>query len=196
MNISPTAHRARTLPFVALLGVLLAFVVVAPASAAPATITKVFGGPITTGGACTPDATTRKTDASQFTDFCVSFRATNNEGPAGVDLKSQVVDTPRGFAGVADAYPQCTDTQFNKASEADANCPANTQMGQVAARIRADVTDDAFLTGTLSLLGSPTATASPPSPPPARCTTCSTARTRSLASVSICAPSSPAISRT
>ncbi len=153
MNISPTAHRARTLPFVALLGVLLAFVVVAPASAAPATITKVFGGPITTGGACTPDATTRKTDASQFTDFCVSFRATNNEGPAGVDLKSQVVDTPRGFAGVADAYPQCTDTQFNKASEADANCPANTQMGQVAARIRADVTDDAFLTGTLSLLG-------------------------------------------
>lgn len=155
MNTSPlTRPAARSRSIAALLGALLVLVAgSATAQAAPASISKVFGGPIQTGGACNPDASATKTDASQFTDFCVSFRATNDEGPAGVDLKSQVVDTPRGFAGVADAYPQCTDAQFNKASDNNAACPANTQMGQVAARIRADVTDDAFLTGTLQLLG-------------------------------------------
>lgn len=155
MNTSHHAHHgARTSPLAALVAVVAVLLsVAAPAGAAPATVSKVFGGPITTGGACNPDASATKTDASEFTDFCVSYRATNDEGPRGVDLKTQVVDTPRGFAGVADAYPQCSDAQFNVGSENNAACPANSQMGQVSARIRADVTDDAFLTGTLQFLG-------------------------------------------
>lgn len=153
MSKSPVEHYSVPASRITLLAVFTALLVgllgAAPASAAPAKITKVFGGPITTGGACNPDATATKTDASEFTDFCVSFRATNDEGPEGVDLKSQVVDTPKGFAGVADAYPQCTDAQFNKASEANAACPANTQMGQVAAKIRARPSTDP---GTIALL--------------------------------------------
>jgi hypothetical protein len=137
MNPSPTTRPVRV-PLIALLATLAALLLpAASASAGPATIAKVFGGPITTGGACSPDASATKTDAAEFTDFCVAFRAANPDGPAGVDLKSQVVDTPRGFAGVADAYPQCTDAQFAKDSEANAACPAASQMGQVAAKIRA-----------------------------------------------------------
>ncbi len=137
------------LAFTMLVGLLGA----SSAAAAPAKITKVFGGPITTGGACTPNASATKTDASSYTDFCVAYHADNDQGPAGVDLKSQVIDTPRGFAGIADGFPQCTDAQFNKASDQNANCLPNTQMGSVQAAIRVDVTDDPFLTGTLQLAG-------------------------------------------
>ena len=153
MSKSPVEHLKVPTPPITLLAVVAAMLLgllgAAPASAAPAQVSKVFGGPITTGGACNPDAAATKTDAAEFTDFCVSFRATNDEGPEGVDLKSQVVDTPRGFAGIADAYPQCTDAQFNKASEANAACPANSQMGQVAAKIRARASTDP---GTIALL--------------------------------------------
>lgn len=154
MSKSPVEHCKVPTPRITLLAACAALLFglvlgTAPASAAPATISKVFGGPITTGGACNPDASASKTDAAEFTDFCVSFRATNDEGPEGVDLKSQVVDTPRGFAGIADAYPQCTDAQFNKASEANAACPAGSQMGQVAAKIRARASTDP---GTIALL--------------------------------------------
>ncbi|MBO9532517.1 MAG: hypothetical protein J7513_06050 [Solirubrobacteraceae bacterium] len=138
----PRPRSIAAVPLAALLAVLAAMLLaVAPAGAAPAKISKVFGGPVASSNDCSPDGTANKTDASEFTDFCVAFRATNDEGPAGVDLKSQVVDTPQGFAGIADAFPQCTDAQFAKSSENDAGCAGNTQMGQVTAAIRARLSD-------------------------------------------------------
>ncbi len=142
MSESQVARRtapASTFAVLALIaGLLLGLAGAGSASAAQTKITKVFGGPVAAEADCKPTGTATKTDAAEFTDFCVSFATNSTETtPADVDLKSQVIDTPRGFAGIADAYAQCTDAQFNKASEAAAGCLPNTQMGQVSATIRA-----------------------------------------------------------
>ena len=125
--------------------ILMAFVAVlsamfllgaSSAGAAPARLTKVFGGPVT--GACSPDATVGNNQAGRYQNFCVAFRAENDEGPAGKDLASQVIDTPKGFSGRPDGTPQCSDAQFAVTSADDAACPAPSQIGSVAAAIRAD----------------------------------------------------------
>ncbi len=128
--------------FAALL--LLAFA--APQAGATAKVTKVFGGPVNGLGGCTPDgaAAAGRKDATAREDFCVAFRAANPDGPTGNDLKSQVVDTPRGFSGDPDRTPQCTDAQFNKASPSDAACPGTSQVGEVQANI---TVADAILPG-------------------------------------------------
>ncbi|MDO9357058.1 MAG: hypothetical protein Q7T55_25395 [Solirubrobacteraceae bacterium] len=162
-------RRALTLITALVLSIVAMTAAAAPASAATATVKKVFGGPLANGGstapgvgntpaACNPDATATKTDASEFTDFCVAFRTYTDDAdrranaPGDVDLKSQVIDTPRGFAGVADAYPQCTNAQFAETTEADVTCPAGTQMGEVSADIRARLQSGVLKFG-LGLIG-------------------------------------------
>ncbi len=165
----PTSLTARSRGAASLILVLFGALVVlmagaSPASAATAKVTKVFGGPIAAAAGtavntatCNPDATATATEASQFTDFCVAFRtyqtsARTETSPDDVDLKSQVIDTPRGFAGIADAYEQCTDLQFAKDSEAEVGCDSATQMGAVSANIRAKL-QSGLLVGALGLAG-------------------------------------------
>ncbi len=105
-----------------------------PASAATAEIEKVFAGPVAVGGPCGPDATATNTAASAYTDFCLAFRASDGP-PTDVDLKRQVIDTPQGFAGTADEFPQCTDAQFAVDDPGNASCPPASQMGEVASDI-------------------------------------------------------------
>lgn len=151
MSNPPIPGRAaRTVALaVALAAAVLALVV--PQASATARIVKAFGGPVAGLAQCSPDATAADNlrDATSRQDFCVAFRAENPDGPGGDDLKSQVVDTPRGFAGDADRTPQCTAAQFNQASTDDATCPPNTQVGEVKAKIRADTQN--FMLGTVEL---------------------------------------------
>ena len=145
---SPQVHRGAPGTFLTALLAALAMLIVGAsgAAAAPAKLAKVFGGPVT--GACSPDATVANNQAGRYQNFCVAFRADNDEGPAGKDLKSQVIDTPKGFSGRPDGSAQCSDADFQNAGganefatipgSADAGCDAASQIGAVAAKIRAD----------------------------------------------------------
>jgi hypothetical protein len=129
-------HRAPATLFLAFFAAVVVLLFSASgAFADTAKVTKVFGGPIAAGGACNANATATDTQAAKHTDFCVAFDADNNDGPSGEDLKSQIIDTPRGFSGDPDGFPQCTDAQFAVDASSNAACPANSQMGAVASTI-------------------------------------------------------------
>lgn len=117
---------------------VLSLTAFAPQAGATARIDKVFGGPVTGLADCNPTRTAPPDgvkDATAREDFCVAFSVSNPDGTGGVDLKSQVVDTPRGFVGEPDRTPTCSDALFAIADPGDAECPAESQVGEVSADI-------------------------------------------------------------
>jgi hypothetical protein len=150
----PSPARPRVPAFVLfVLMSVCAAIVAAPAQAA-APITALYAGPIEASSACSADGAgaVPATQGSRRTDFCMAYAVSNPSGPAGDDMQQLIVDTPRGYSGNPDGSPQCTNAQFNYASQtSNVSCPANSQVGDVRTNIRVNTA----LLGTQTLANVP-----------------------------------------
>lgn len=146
--------RVRTPRALALgLGLLAAAVV--PSSASALTITNVKAGPVAsfnnltglpvntgaTGDTGTTDANCFPTNASPSfsnqaggnSDYCITFNIGAQDPATGEDVHDTLVQLPVGTQGDIDSAAKCTAAQFAEASPAANTCPAETQVGTIAA---------------------------------------------------------------
>lgn len=127
----------------ALRGTLLTGLVLLLAAAAPAsavTVTSIYAGPIEASSQCNPEGTgaVPALQAAAYADFCFALR-TQRTAPGGDDLRTTVIDSPRGVLAQVDRAPQCDPAAFAAATTAPARCAQDTQVGAASATIRAQV---------------------------------------------------------
>ncbi len=77
--------------------------------------------------------------AGAHADITTSFAFdTDAQGRTGGDVRTAMVDLPAGFAGDPAAVPTCTQDQLQNSTLYHANCPLDTQVGQITLLLDVD----------------------------------------------------------